>query len=549
MATKYLRYFPKPLLDDLVFGRWLPIVGAGMSLNAELPVGDKMPLWGELGALFEKDLDGFSSANAIDAISEYEHEFSRPRLIERLSDFLHIRNSRPGEAHKEFCSIQFDIVCTTNFDFLLELGFQSASRYFFPIIDEEQLSTNLNSAGTTLLKLHGDIHHPSRLVVTEGDYDGFLSRYPLIATYLSNLLITRTAVLIGYSLDDPDFRQVWHTVNQRLGRSRRMAYAIAVGAKPSDVSRYARRGVTLINLPGSIESYETVLASLFREIRDYWRDNIFLDIAVTEEKPLRELLLPRESVSRLCFFSLPLNLVSLYRSFVFPEVERVGLIPVTAADVVTIGDTVSAKIDALIDRSAVVIIELGSEGTLAEYRMAIGKRREIRQQRESSNPFELIVVAKSPEEFLDESESATVIQRDGISEVDWENFAKELTGHLAEFASTRRTSIGFEPKRLLDAREYRAAVIAAMTHLEAWLRSQNSIANEEYGRRPITTRQLIDIAVDHQVISRNQRDQIHEWLTIRNRAVHQNVPVSRNVAQSIVEGVMLILKPFGELNI
>jgi SIR2-like domain len=31
--------------------------------------------------------------------------------------------------------------------------------------------------------------------------------FPL-ATYLSNQLITKTAVFIGYSLDDPDFRQL-----------------------------------------------------------------------------------------------------------------------------------------------------------------------------------------------------------------------------------------------------------------------------------------------------------------------------------------------------
>lgn len=77
-----------------------------------------------------------------------------------------------------------------------------------------------------LLKLHGDLHHPERIVATKGDYEGFLAKYALLATNLSNQLITKTAVLIGYSLDDPDFRQLWHVVTQRLGRSRRPAYAL-----------------------------------------------------------------------------------------------------------------------------------------------------------------------------------------------------------------------------------------------------------------------------------------------------------------------------------
>ncbi|WP_434721099.1 SIR2 family NAD-dependent protein deacylase [Pseudomonas syringae pv. actinidiae] len=251
MATKYLQFFPKPVLDDLVSGRWLPIVGAGMSLNAHVPSGARPPLWGELGKILESDLADFSSTGPLDAISAYEHEFGRARLMDRLSQILLLHEAQPGEAHRSFCSIPFDIVCTTNFDFLLEHQYRLEPRVVYPILEEEQLSLNASKAGTALLKLHGDLHHPNRMVVTESDYDGFLANYPLFATYLSNLLITKTAVLIGYSLDDPDFRQMWHVVSQRLGRMRRMAYTIVVGAKPSDVARFERRGVKVINLPGT----------------------------------------------------------------------------------------------------------------------------------------------------------------------------------------------------------------------------------------------------------------------------------------------------------
>ena len=39
-----------------------------------------------------------------------------------------------------------------------------------------------------------------------------------MSTYLANLLISRTALFIGYSLDDPDFRAIWQVVKDRLGR-------------------------------------------------------------------------------------------------------------------------------------------------------------------------------------------------------------------------------------------------------------------------------------------------------------------------------------------
>ena len=144
-----------------------------------------MPLWSDLGKTLGDELADYSSNEILDAISAYEHEFGRARLIERLSDLLLLREAQPGDAHKEFCSIPFDIVCTTNFDFLLERQYDATPRYVYPVVDEEQLSVNIASAGTLLLKLHGDLRHPSRLVVTEADYDGFLlPSYPLMATYL-----------------------------------------------------------------------------------------------------------------------------------------------------------------------------------------------------------------------------------------------------------------------------------------------------------------------------------------------------------------------------
>ncbi|BET58885.1 SIR2 family NAD-dependent protein deacylase [Geobacter sp. 60473] len=103
--------------------------------------------------------------------------------------------------------MHFELVVTTNLEFLLERGYAIAGKYCHPIIDENQLAIDSKGPKVSLLKLHGDIHHPNRLVVEEEDYDSFLDRYPLISTFLANLLISKTALFIGYSLDDPDFRQ------------------------------------------------------------------------------------------------------------------------------------------------------------------------------------------------------------------------------------------------------------------------------------------------------------------------------------------------------
>ena len=101
-----------------------------------------------MGKELTDELSDFASTSILDGISAYEHEFGRARLIERLSDILLIREAQPGEAHKEFCTIPFDIVCTTNFDFLLERQYDLTPRYVYPVVDEEQLSINAGNAGT-----------------------------------------------------------------------------------------------------------------------------------------------------------------------------------------------------------------------------------------------------------------------------------------------------------------------------------------------------------------------------------------------------------------
>lgn len=142
-----------------------------MSLNAELPPPAKMPLWSGLSEQFAAELADYTPTGVLDAISAYEHEFGRARLIERLADMLHLDKARPGKAHREFCTLPFDIVCTTNFDFLLEKEYdreRQDNRTIHPVVDEDQLSINVGAAGTLLLKLHGDIRHPKRLLKPKG---------------------------------------------------------------------------------------------------------------------------------------------------------------------------------------------------------------------------------------------------------------------------------------------------------------------------------------------------------------------------------------------
>jgi SIR2-like protein len=525
MATKYLRHFPKPLLDDLVGGRWLPIIGAGFSRNAVVPAGKQMPLWADLGSSFATEIGDYASAGALDAISAYEHEYGRPKLIERLAEALLISESRPGTAHQAFCSIPFDIVCTTNFDFLLERQYEAVPRNCTPVVDEEQLSINVRDSGVGLLKLHGDLRHPVRLVATETDYDRFLDKYPMLATYLANLLITRTAVFIGYSLDDPDFCQVWQVVGERLGRSRRMAYAISVGAKSTDISRFDRRGVKIINLPAVKSKYGGVLAEAFDELRDYWRAALIPSSQVKEEQSRRELSLPAKALTRLCFFAVPLALLSFYRDRIFPLVRQNGFVPVTADEVVAPGDAILPKIDALIGRARLMVVDASTDFTLEELRIGI---------RQLHDPTRILIIYQegtTPPDIMLQS-----LARPDVTVDDPEPFLNQVQDWLHSAAERLRPDLLGEPTRLLHAGEYRAAVMSAISLLESVLRrhaDRPGVSSPRY----VTLRPLLEQANSQGMLGDTPVHVVQEWLKVRNEVVHSHRPVTKANAEQIVNGV------------
>jgi hypothetical protein len=530
MKEHYLKYLPKPLLADLVEQRWLPLVGAGMSRNAVVPRGAHLPLWDELGRAIADEIPDFPYTGAIDAISAYEHEFSRARLVEALSSHLLLGQAQPGEAHRAFCAIPFDIVCTTNLEFLLEEGYRATGRYCRPVIDEDNLSVTTRDAAVTLLKLHGDLHHPQRLVVTEEDYDRFLNAHPLLATYLANLLIIRTAVLIGYSAEDPDFRQIWQLIGDRLGRLRRPAYAIMVAPRPTEIARFDRRGVKVVALPGTAVRYGEILADLFRELRIYQEEKLVQASQVTEEAPMAELRLPKEAANRLCFLAVPVAGLPFYKDRVFEIVRQRGFVPVTADDVLAPGDSIAAKMEALIERARLVIVDASRPSTRYELSVAyrsLGAERVLVILQEDLVP---------PPEIPD----AAIIRRPTMPVRDPDVFLKKVDAWLSKMAKMLAPRFADEPDRLLQSREYRAAVISAFTLLEATLRDR-LLSGDASERHPTGLGSFIEPAQRSGIVTSAEARQMREWLRVRNMAVHSQQGVPAKDAREIVTGILRLV--------
>jgi NAD-dependent SIR2 family protein deacetylase len=265
--VKLIDHIPRELLDDISSGECLPVVGAGFSRNAILPPGCHMPLWNDLGAEFSRLLGKAFSGKPIDSLSCYCDQRGKLELARMLRKCLYINTAKPGNIHMRFAKLPFKHVLTTNFDFLLEQAYSNTGKPYIPVVNEELLAFGQSNGETRLIKMHGDLHHPSLMVVTEEDYDKFRDNREAMFFEVAHLLSCHSVLFVGYSIDDPDFRQVWRLVDNHLKGLRRPSYVLLVGATADEEDTYRRRGIkAVISLPGTKKMYGRILSEVFREI-------------------------------------------------------------------------------------------------------------------------------------------------------------------------------------------------------------------------------------------------------------------------------------------
>ena len=533
MTTFLSDYFPQPLLDDIVRGNCLPFIGSGFSLNATVPKGKQMLMWDALGKKLGEYLPDYQYANALDAISAYGHEFSRNKLVEKLSEVLLLDQIRPGETHKAFAKLPFKLICTTNFDFLLEQSYV----YCKPILDESQLSISSNDNSVSILKMHGDLHHPNKLVATEEDYDLFIERNPVFATFLANLLITKTPLFLGYSIDDPDFRQVFKVVNERLGSTKRPAYTIKLNATHHEISKFERRGVKVINIIEKRLTYSKLFEQLFNELHTYWKNEILKAGTFTQEESQSEILIKDENKNRLCFFSIPFQLLSFYKQNIFPIAENYGFVPITADEVLTPGDTILAKISALIDKSELLIMDISgsNKNVLLELGMAAQRITDKKK----------ILLIKDKDDILPIDVAGLIsIEKPNNLFTNYEDFYRTIENWFRDFASDYDEYFANEPSRLMAKSEYRAAIVASITLLEQVLRNKIVITETQFSYRAVPLFQMVKIALEQNLIELAEYKKIREGLDIRNTIVHavKEFHVTKDRAKRLVDTINKIVK-------
>jgi hypothetical protein len=538
---------PEPLTTDISEGRCLPFIGAGFSLNAKLPSKLKMPDWNGLASQLGRTakLDGKLTPPAIAEL--YERRFGRVQLIEGIRKALHGEKAKPGAAHLAFAMLPFDTVYTTNFDLLLEEAYATRGRPFRSLVGELQMPFHAGQMASNIVKLHGDLRHEEHIIVSQRDYDEFLQRYPVIATHLSAMLITRTPLFIGYSLSDPDFRHIRSVIRSRLGNFERMAYVIQFDTPEEEIEKALADRIHVVSLSTTdVPSRDVVLAEFFGALQNQTdtetgtkfrasRPDAFEPIeeqVVANAVASPEISSVLAATSKLCFVLMPFSqqFDAVYWTLIAPVVTDLGL-TVVRADELSAPGSIIEQIRVAIQQARLCVVDLTGNNANVMFELglaqAAGKPTVLLSSQDLSQlPFDV--------------RSQRILKYEG-------SHPQLARPHLRAALKTVLSSDKLaKAEHLFALGHYRAAILEAFIILDMGLRQLAARSPDEKLRLDKTkpVGEVVRRLEQASILTAAERTVLVEAIRIRNAAVHPMAMSEDALAKGDASKVIAAAKQF-----
>ena len=544
--------FPKPLFEDIFYGKCLPFAGAGFSINAK-SLKEPMPDWNTLSEKLIEIGNLSTKKDSLKIASEFEKKYGRVQLIETIRRSLLIDDIEPGLAHKAFSELPFDTIYTTNFDLLLEDSFSLIKKPYRSLVGELQIPFYGGPLTTNIIKMHGDLRHEEHIIITKEDYDKYLNQYPVIATHLSAMLITRTALFIGYSLSDPDFQHIRNVVRSRLGKFERMAYVVQFNQTEGQIEKAFNDNIHIINITThKNESKDNKLEGFFREIQSYVDFKQGKKIRLTKPElfeKVSEKAFERSaksgdsetlftSTSNFCFVLMPFSQTFdyTYREIIKPTVTMNGIEVIRADEMFSPG-SIMEQIRASIQQSRFCIADLTGRNSNVLYELGIAQTMNkptiLLTQDIKDVPFDLA--------------SYRFIVYNTKNNRSIEIAKRQLDQAIQQVLGVDRLK---EARELLDKGMTRAAVAMLgilFEHSLKKLLSSSNISTDINSSQILdkkSTGQILSQLIDLAVIKKEDVKDLRYIISLRNKAVHDLKEPKKSEAEIMYSEIYKFIKEY-----
>ena len=206
--------------------RCVLFAGAGLSAQARSEDGVPIPTWRslleriidwcadhrvQLRARPEEFRQDLERGRLLVAAQELQHSLGE-QLNSCLSEILYSGTTRPSEAHRLICKVDWVAALTSNYDGLIEGAYAlEFGGIVPPVFSASSISQALNCFRTGMFfifKVHGDVNLPGSIVLGNRDYSRLLHLNQAYRYFLETIFASFTVLFVGFGGTDPDLDNV-----------------------------------------------------------------------------------------------------------------------------------------------------------------------------------------------------------------------------------------------------------------------------------------------------------------------------------------------------
>jgi hypothetical protein len=277
--------WPVALVAELAARRCILFLGAGASASSLAADGiSRPPLWTKFLSALKTACPPGSDLSAVDDLIAKEKLLDAAEiLIAKIpaADFTRVVREQfvqprfsNSAIHLSVLNLDPKIVVTTNYDDIYD-GFcrtglahdgYNVCKYY-----EDHLVNDLRSPVRLIVKAHGCVSDPSRIVLTRSQYFRERQKHGVFYSVLDALFLTNTVLFVGYGLSDPDIQLVLENASI-AARCAHPHYAFVEDKIQADVEAAAKASYNIhfIKYPaGHHEEAERMMRELADEVMQF----------------------------------------------------------------------------------------------------------------------------------------------------------------------------------------------------------------------------------------------------------------------------------------
>ena len=239
---------PSELLEDLVRGTCVVVVGSGLSASIGLPTWGKFVKKIKESIPDDKEMDATDEniANHRLEYLDYAKRRHHARFQETVKDILSTKGT--SKTHELLAELPAVAIITTNLDTLVEEAFQAKNRDPIVIDDTRKIPQFQEPHRPLVIKMHGSLQSDTQ-VLTLSEYQDFDLKSHAMKALVLSYLIRHPLLIIGAGLTDPDFVKLYSIVHDTFGHFHHPVFYVHHGCPGFLKEVWEERNFRFISVP------------------------------------------------------------------------------------------------------------------------------------------------------------------------------------------------------------------------------------------------------------------------------------------------------------